>query len=84
MIFSLLKIVFTPILTILLYLFEYVISLPSLIKLLFKNNKHDPKSQIYDCSNVIEHKYDKEFSEEFRDLVFKMLSYNMLDRPSLE
>lgn len=27
---------------------------------------------------------DKEFSEEFKDLVFKMLSYNMLDRPSLE
>jgi serine/threonine protein kinase len=39
---------------------------------------------MYEYSNVIEHKYDKEFSEEFRDLVFKMLAYNMLDRPSLQ
>lgn len=49
-------------------------------------SKKDKKlgSQLYDFSNVIEHKMDKEFSEEFKDLVFKMLSYNMLDRPSIE
>lgn len=50
-----------------------------------RNNKENTSNiQIYDFTNVIEHKYDKEFSEEFRDLVFKMLSYNMNDRPSLE
>ena len=31
---------------------------------------------------VIQHQSD-EFSDEFKDLVFRMLSYNFLDRPSL-
>ena len=75
---------FIPIVTLLYHLFKYVIGLPSLIKLLFNKDDLSKTQKIYDCSNVIEHKYDKEFSEEFRDLVFKMLAYNMLDRPSLE
>jgi len=29
-------------------------------------------------------KTNDEFSDEFKDLVIKMLSYNFLDRPSLE
>jgi hypothetical protein len=33
--------------------------------------------------NVIQHKTD-EFSHEFKDLVVKMLSYNFLDRPTLD
>ena len=84
-IFQVLRLIFYPIFSILLILLDYLMAFPSYIRLLFIKNKDDKSStQIYDCSNVIEHKYDKEFSEEFRDLVFKMLSYNMLDRPSLE
>jgi serine/threonine protein kinase len=31
-----------------------------------------------------QNKNENEFSPEFKDLVFKMLSYNMVDRPSIE
>lgn len=47
-----------------------------------KNYKQTPYCYL-DYKNVIQHK-SEDFSEEFKDLVFKMLSYNMLERPSLE
>lgn len=48
-----------------------------------KNYKQTPFNYYLDYKSVIQHKSD-DFSEDFKDLVFKMLSYNMLERPSLE
>ena len=48
-----------------------------------KNYKSKPFDYYQDYKSVIQHK-SEDFSEEFKDLVFKMLSYNMLERPSLE
>ena len=48
-----------------------------------KNYKKTPFNYYLDYKSVIQHKSD-DFSEDFKDLVFKMLSYNMLERPSLE
>ena len=44
---------------------------------------HELYKNHLNIQNVIQHQSDS-FSEEFKDLVYRMLAYNYLERPSLE
>jgi len=85
-VFQGINLILTPILWLLWYLFTFLYELPGMIrnsKLVASLTGESSQQQDDDKIFLFSQKTQEDFSPEFKDLVFAMLSYNMLDRPSL-
>lgn len=89
--FEILSLVIKPTYRLIEMIFKTIYSIPSYFyteffenKCVLKDSNGFEKSSTYDLlKEGHENKHENEFSSEFKDLVFKMLAYNMVDRPSI-
>jgi serine/threonine protein kinase len=90
--FEILSFVVKPTFKVIIFVVKGICAVPSSLYVKIYENQSVMKHQTgmkstssYDfLKEGHENKHENEFSLEFKDLVFKMLAYNMVDRPSLD